>query len=83
MCIRDRLTVRELEIALKNSQNGKSPGNDGLTREYYVVFWRNISECIHQSLLDAKSKGLLSHSQRQAVIKLLEKKDKDKRFVQN
>ena len=32
------LTKRELEISLKNSQNGKSPGNDGLTREFYIVF---------------------------------------------
>ena len=32
------LTLRELEIALKNLHNGKSPGNDGLTREFYVVF---------------------------------------------
>ena len=26
------LTLRELEISIKNSHNGKSPGNDGLTR---------------------------------------------------
>ena len=75
--------MRELEISLKNSQNGKSPGNDGLTREFYVVFWRNISECLYQSLLDGKSKGFLSPSQRQAIIKLLEKRGKDKRFIQN
>ena len=77
------LTKRELEISLKNSQNGKSPGNDGLTREFYVVFWRNISDCLYQSLVDGKAKGFLSPSQRQAIIKLLEKRGKDKRFIQN
>ena len=77
------LTMRELEIALKNSKNGKSPGNDGLTREFYVVFWRNISECLYQSLLDGKSKGFLPTSQRQAIIKLLAKREKDKRFICN
>jgi len=77
------LTIRELEVSLKNSHNGKSPGNDGLTREFYVVFWRNISDCLYQSLLDGKEKGFLSNSQRQALIKLLGKKDKDKRYIKN
>ena len=77
------LTIRKLEIAFKNYHNGKSPGNEGLTREFYVVFWRNIPDCLFQSLLDGKSKGFLSHSQRQAVIKLLEKREKDKRYIQN
>ena len=75
--------MRELEISLKNSKIGKSPGNDGLTREFYVVFWKNISECLYQSLLDGKSKGFLSISQRQAIIKLLAKREKDKRFICN
>ena len=68
------LTLAELENSIKNSQNGKSPGNDGLTREFYIVFWRNISNLLFESLIDGKQKGLLSPSQRQAIIKLLEKK---------
>ena len=45
------LTLAELENSIKNSQNGKSPGNDGLTREFYIVFWRNISNLLFESLL--------------------------------
>ena len=77
------LTMRELEIALKNSKNGKSPGNDGLTREFYIVFWKNVSDVLLESFLEGKEKGFLSTSQRQAVIKLLEKRGKDKRFIKN
>ena len=77
------LTLSELEFSIKNSQNGKSPGNDGLTREFYIVFWRNISDLLFQSLLHGKEKGFLSPSQRQAIIKLIEKKNKDKRFIKN
>ena len=32
---------------------------------------------------EAKEKGILNTSQRQAIIKLIEKKDRDKRFIQN
>ena len=72
------LTILELEEAIKNSQNGKSPGNDGITREFYIVFWKQISQPLFESLIDGKNKGFLSASQRQAVIKLLEKKSRDK-----
>ena len=61
-------------------ENGRSPGNDRLTR---CFLWTNVSDCIYQSLLAAKKKGFLSVSQRQAVIKLIEKKDRDKRYIKN
>ena len=81
--LKNPLTITELEEAIKNSQNGKSPGNDGLTREFYIVFWKNISQQLFESLLDGKNRGFLSTSQRQAVIKLLEKKSRDKRLISN
>ena len=77
------LSITEIEYALKNSKNGKNPGNDGLTREFYVVFWKNIGNVVFENYLEGKQKGLLSISQRQAVIKLLEKRGKDKRYIKN
>ena len=62
-------------------ENNKSPGNDGLTKEFYVAFWDNIKYALFNSLLKGKEKGELSPSQRQAVIKLLEKKGRDKRYI--
>ena len=35
------------------------------------------------SVSEAKEKGILSTYQRQAIIELIEKKDRDKRFIQN
>ena len=69
-------TLVEIEDAIKNSQNGKSPGNDGFGREVYIVFWKNLSGPLLESFIDGKKRGILSPSQRQAVIKLLEKKRK-------
>ena len=47
------------------------------------MFWKNISKELLESFNEGKNKGILSNSQRQAVIKLLEKKGKDKRLIAN
>ena len=74
------ITIQDLFESIKKSDNGKSPGSDGLTREFFIVFWNDISELLFNSLHEGKDKGSLSTSQRQAVIKLLDK-GKDKRFI--
>ena len=64
-------------------QNNKSPENDGLTKEFFATFWEDIKDVFLNVFRTAKLKNELSTSQRQAVIKLIEKKDKDKRFIKN
>ena len=32
------ITEKELLIALQNMENNKSPGNDGLMKEFYITF---------------------------------------------
>ena len=64
-----KLTISECFAALKTFQKNKTPGNDGLTVEFYLAFWHRHGE--------------LSTSQKQAMITLLEKKDKDKRVLKN
>ena len=77
------LTKRECWEALQTMGNNKSPGNDGLSREFNVCFFNEIHSYLLQSLNMSFREGQLSRSQRQAVIVLIEKKDKDKRFLKN
>ena len=58
----------------------KSPGNDGLTKEFYETFWDYVKVPLLLSFNMAFLKKELSTSQKQAVIKLIEKKDRNKRF---
>ena len=60
-------------------QNNKSPRNDGLTKQFFVTFWEGIKDVFSNSCRTAKFKKELGTSQRQAVIKLIEKKKKKKR----
>ena len=64
-------------------QSDKYPGNDGLTREFYETFWTELKEIFVDSVSKAKEKGIFKYISKQAIIKLIEKKDRDKRFIQN
>ena len=79
----NELSEKELYISLMSMQNNKSPGNDGLTKEFFVTFWEDVKGVFFNSCRRAKHKKEVSTSQRQAVIKLIEKKDKDKRFIKD
>ena len=68
------LTWKYLYNSLKSMQSDKSPGNDGLTKEFYETFWTELKEIFVDSVSEAKEKGILSTSQRQAIIKLIEKR---------
>ena len=61
----------------------KSPGNDGITKEFLEYFWGKLGTFLVSTLNHSFEKGELSTSQKQAIITLIEKKDKDKCFIKN
>ena len=69
--------------ALQTCQKNKSPGNDGLTVEFYLAFWPVFGSLLVESLNYAFEYGELSNSQKQAVVTLVEKRGKDKRQIKN
>ena len=77
------LTKRECWEALISMKNGKSPGNDGLTEEFYVCFFNVIFNYLLNALKESFNMGQLSTSQHHAVITLIEKKERNKRQIKN
>ena len=61
----------EVFKSLKSMENNKSPGYDGLSKEFYECFWDKIKNpflaSIHRAILNQE----LSSSQKQDVIKML------------
>ena len=70
----EKLTVNECYNSLKSFQKNKAPGNDGLTVEFYLVFWPILGKHLVECYNYVHEHGELSNTQRQAVITLLEKK---------
>ena len=72
------ITEKEIYDTLKSMENDKTPGNDGLSKEFYEVIWDDVKFPLLASINDAFIKEQLSTSQKQAVIKLIEKKRQPK-----
>ena len=67
------LTLTECTKVQKNMQNNKSPGSDGLTKEFYYAFWDIIGDYVVNSFNYAFKTGHLSISQRHGIISLIPK----------
>ena len=57
--------------------NSKTPGSDGLSKEFYKAFWHILGPDLVDVFNDASSTGRLSVSQRTAFITLIFKKGID------
>ncbi len=77
------LTKQEYAKFLKEMKNGKSPGSDGYTSEFYKFFWKKIGDFLVRSLNEAHRNGELSITQRYGVIICIPKKDKPKMYLKN
>ena len=65
-------------------KNDKTPGNDGLSKEFYKVLWNDVKIPSLVSIKDGFIIEEIRNSKKQAVIKLIEKKrERGKRFVKN
>ena len=80
LCEKD-ITEEEIKYELNKMEINKSRGNDGLTKEFYEAFWDHVKVCLLLSFKMAFLKKELSTSPKKVAIKLIEKKDCDKRFA--
>lgn len=77
------LTKNELFEVVKSMKTNKSPGFDGLPAEFYTSFWSEINDMLMNSFNFSLQSGSMSNSQRNGVITLLLKPNKDPLFIPN
>lgn len=77
------LTMDELELALKDMKNGKTPGSDGLPPEFFKRFWGVLGPLLLSCFRQAFELGTLSPDQRRGIIALIPKKGRDKTCIKN
>ena len=72
------LTNEEFLASLKDLKRDKTPGCDGLTVEFYGAFWKCVGDLVTESLIYSTVIGLMDTEQRQAIITLIPKKDRNR-----
>jgi hypothetical protein len=77
------ITYNECLKALKSLSNGKTPGLDGISTDFYKFFWIDISATVVESINYAFEKGEMSADQRSGIITLSPKKNKIRTLLKN
>ena len=78
-----KITCAEARKELLKMAKNKTPGNDGLTVEFYETFWPLVSQHLVAAFNLAYEDQIMSVSQRQGVIKLIPKPKKEKQELGN
>ena len=52
-------------------------------KEFYEAFWEDLKKSLCASITKVFHRGELSHSKKQVVMKLTERKDRNEKFIKN
>ena len=77
------ITLDDLKHAIKETKRGKAPGPDGLTIEFYIVFFEKLGKILLDALLYGLQQGILHESARKGILSLIPKRGKDSRKIQH
>ena len=78
-----QITLMEAALALKNMKNGKSPGTDGFSSEFFKFFWRQLGPFVVRALNESYRDGELSSTQKEGLITCIPKGNKPKEYIKN
>ena len=81
--LESNITQKEILDSLKLLKNGKSPGTDGFTSEFYKFFWSDIRDLLLDSISYSLQYGELSTEQKRGIITLIPKKGKNRLQLKN
>lgn len=83
ICKGDTINEHESATALKEMNNNKSPGSDGLTTEFYKIFWNDLKLFFIKSINFSYVNKSLTELQTQSIITMLPKANKDTSLIDN
>lgn len=71
------ITLMDIQLAIKNTKQGKAPGPDGLTIQYYKTLLPSLGQHLTKLFNDLGKGSSLHHNTLQAQIAVIHKEDKD------
>ena len=81
--LENTITVAELGRALNKLPNDKTPGTDGLTSNFYKMFWGKLKETYHNVIMEVILDGEFYLTAKYGILSLLEKIGKDGLLLKN
>merc|ERR1712101_56749 len=79
----EEVTEKEVHDFIKTLSPSKAPGTTGLNSGYFLEIWPYAGSLITRSINDCLETGSLPSKQREGVIVLIPKQDKDQRIIGN
>ena len=73
----------EIAESIKKLPNNKSPGTDGISIEFYKLFWHEIKHFLMDSFNYSFRHNILSIDLRRAILTLIPKSGKDIRLLKH
>uniref|UniRef100_W5LWT0 Uncharacterized protein n=1 Tax=Lepisosteus oculatus TaxID=7918 RepID=W5LWT0_LEPOC len=77
------ISIFEIKKVINKLKVNKSPGNDGLTTEFYKTFRDDLAEFLLLVFKESIDKGVLPTSMTQGLITIIPKPDKDLLLIDN
>ena len=77
------ITLEECTKVMKTFAKNTTPGNDGLQIEFYSEFWPELGPMLELKFNYCFENNLITTSQRQAVISILDKNGKHRLYLDN
>ena len=78
-----QIEIKEIEAAIKEMNNNKTPGFDGIPVDFYKVFWTSVKEPFMAMVNDAYEQQSLHSTAREGILNLIPKPKKDSRYIKN
>ena len=72
-----------MEYALKRMSNDKTPGQDGLTADFYKVFWTRLKTPFMDMMNYTQEEERLHDTARKGILNLIPKNEKDTRYIKD
>ena len=77
------LAMEDISRALKSMKNGKTPGHDGITADFYKVFWKILQGPFLKMVKEVYVTKRLHDTARSGILNLIPKAGKDTRLIKN
>ena len=79
----EQFSQSEIDIAVMKLANKKTPGNDGLSADFYKVFWKYLKIPFKEIIVFAYEHKIMPETSMNGVLNLIPKSGKDTRLLKN